>query len=59
MGEVIASDTIGRSAPRCRTAYDSALSGIAVHAGFAAVNGNFWITPGEANLGPDSGGMII
>jgi Flp pilus assembly protein TadD len=39
--------------------YDSALSGIAVHADFAAVNINFWITPDEANLDPDSGGLIV
>jgi hypothetical protein len=29
------------------------------HADFAAVNVNFWITPDEANLKPDKGGMII
>jgi len=39
--------------------YDSRLSGIAVHADFAAVNINFWITPDEANLDPDSGGLIV
>jgi tetratricopeptide (TPR) repeat protein len=39
--------------------YDSALSGIGVHADFAAVNVNFWITPDDANLDPDSGGMIV
>ncbi|WP_423383726.1 tetratricopeptide repeat protein [Burkholderia sp. LMG 32019] len=29
------------------------------HADFAAVNVNFWITPNEANLDPDSGGLIV
>lgn len=29
------------------------------HADFAAINVNFWITPDEANLKPDAGGMII
>jgi len=39
--------------------YDSSLSGIAVHADFAAVNVNFWITPDEANLDPEGGGLIV
>jgi Tfp pilus assembly protein PilF len=39
--------------------YDSRLRGINVHADFAAVNINFWITPQEANLDPQSGGLII
>jgi Flp pilus assembly protein TadD len=39
--------------------YDSRLNGIAVHADFAAVNVNFWITPDEANLDPESGGLIV
>lgn len=30
-----------------------------VHADFAAVNVNFWITPNDANLDPESGGMVI
>jgi hypothetical protein len=30
--------------------YDSSLKGINIHADFAAVNINFWITPNEANL---------
>ncbi len=30
-----------------------------IHADFAAVNVNFWITPDDANLDPDSGGMVI
>jgi len=29
------------------------------HADFAAVNVNFWITPTEANMEPESGGMLI
>jgi hypothetical protein len=29
------------------------------HADFAAVNVNFWITPTEANLDPDSGGLVV
>ena len=39
--------------------YDSRLSGIPIHADFAAVNVNFWITPDEANLDPKSGGLIF
>jgi hypothetical protein len=39
--------------------YDSTLSGINVHADFAAVNVNFWITPDDANLDPQSGGLVI
>ena len=39
--------------------YDNRLGGIAVHADFAAVNINFWITPDDANLDPDSGGLIV
>src|SRR5712672_1925024 len=39
--------------------YDSRLTGINIHADFAAVNVNFWITPDEANLDPDSGGLVI
>ena len=37
----------------------SSLKGINVHADFAAVNVNFWITPKEANLNPNSGGLIV
>ncbi len=33
--------------------------GINVHADFARLNLNFWITPDEANLDPKSGGMIV
>jgi len=39
--------------------YDSKLAGINVHADEAAVNVNFWLTPDEANLDPDSGGIVI
>jgi tetratricopeptide (TPR) repeat protein len=39
--------------------YDSQLSGIPVHSDLAAVNVNFWITPDEANLDPDSGGLVV
>ena len=38
---------------------DSSLSGIHVHADPAAVNVNFWITPNEANLNPNTGGIIV
>lgn len=30
-----------------------------IHADFAAINVNFWLTPDDANLDPDSGGMVI
>ncbi|MES2019407.1 MAG: hypothetical protein V4484_23195 [Pseudomonadota bacterium] len=33
--------------------------GCSTHADFAAVNVNFWITPDDANLDPDSGGMVV
>jgi tetratricopeptide (TPR) repeat protein len=39
--------------------YDSGLAGIDMHADFAAVNVNFWITPDEANLDPASGGLVL
>jgi len=39
--------------------YDSQLSGINIHADFAAINVNFWVTPDSANLNPDSGGLIV
>ena len=35
------------------------MSGIPIHADFAAVNVNFWVTPDEANLDEDSGGLIV
>jgi tetratricopeptide (TPR) repeat protein len=39
--------------------YDSRLDGVAIHADDAAVNVNFWITPDEANLDPESGGLVV
>lgn len=39
--------------------YDSQLRGIQLHGDVAAVNLNFWITPDEANLDADSGGLRI
>jgi hypothetical protein len=39
--------------------YDSTLEGIETHGDDAAVNVNFWITPDDANLDPESGGMIV
>jgi tetratricopeptide (TPR) repeat protein len=39
--------------------YESTLSGIDVHADFAAVNVNFWITPDGANNDPQSGGLVL
>jgi tetratricopeptide (TPR) repeat protein len=39
--------------------YDQALQGTQIHADFAAVNVNFWITPDEANLDSESGGLIV
>lgn len=39
--------------------YDQRMTGINLHADFAAVNVNFWITPDEANLEKESGGMIV
>ena len=35
------------------------MSGIKVHADFAAININFWITPGSANRDPDHGGLVV
>jgi tetratricopeptide (TPR) repeat protein len=40
--------------------YDSELStGTNIHADYSAINLNLYITPDEANLDPDSGGMLI
>ena len=39
--------------------YDSRLTGIEVHADFAAINVNFWITPDTANLNSASGGLVV
>ena len=39
--------------------YDSELTGINLHADFAAVNVNFWITPDDALEDPDAGGLVV
>ena len=39
--------------------YDSRLSGIPMHADFAAVNVNFWVTPDAASLDPNGGGLVV
>lgn len=39
--------------------YDSSLEGIEVHADLAAINVNFWVTPDEANLAPEAGGLVV
>ena len=39
--------------------YDSSIRGIPTHADAAAVNVNFWITPDEANLDAESGGLVV
>jgi tetratricopeptide (TPR) repeat protein len=39
--------------------YDSHHHGIEIHADQAAVNVNFWITPDQANLDPEHGGLIV
>ena len=39
--------------------YDSEQSGISAHADYAAVNVNFWLTPDEANLAPEGGGLVV
>jgi Flp pilus assembly protein TadD len=39
--------------------YDSTMQGVHIHADDAAVNINFWITPDEANLDPESGGLLV
>ena len=38
---------------------DGHLKGVNVHADFAAVNVNFWITPDDANLDPERGGLVL
>lgn len=38
---------------------DHARRGLNIHADAAAVNVNFWITPDEANLDPDCGGLVV
>jgi Tfp pilus assembly protein PilF len=39
--------------------YDSRLNGTKIHADFARVNVNFWLTPDDANMDPNSGGLIV
>ena len=39
--------------------YDDTLDGVHIHADDAVVNVNFWITPDDANLDPDSGGLLV
>lgn len=38
---------------------DNARRGLNIHADAAAVNVNFWITPDEANLDPEKGGLVV
>jgi tetratricopeptide (TPR) repeat protein len=38
---------------------DSRQRGVNIHADFAAVNVNFWITPDEANLDAAHGGLVV
>ena len=37
----------------------AAFKGISVHADFAAINVNFWITPKSANLNKSTGGLVV
>jgi len=39
--------------------YDQRMSGITAHADPAAINLNFWITPDDANLDKEHGGLIV
>lgn len=39
--------------------YDDQREGIAVHADQAVVNVNFWVTPDEANLDQEHGGLVV
>ncbi|HEY7128289.1 MAG TPA: tetratricopeptide repeat protein [Nitrospira sp.] len=39
--------------------HDSARRGLNIHADAAAVNVNFWITEDEANLNPETGGLVV
>ena len=39
--------------------YEQTMVGINPHADFARINVNFWITPDEANLDPETGGLLI
>ena len=35
------------------------MKGIKIHADFAAINVNFWVTPDNANLNKNSGGLLV
>lgn len=39
--------------------YDRAMTGIGLHADEAAVNVNFWVTPDDANLDRERGGLVV
>jgi hypothetical protein len=39
--------------------YDQGMKGINLHADFARINANFWITPDEACLDKTKGGLLI
>jgi len=39
--------------------YDSTMEGVHIHADDAVVNVNFWITPDDANLDPERGGLVV
>jgi tetratricopeptide (TPR) repeat protein len=39
--------------------YDSSYTGMGLHVDVAAVNVNFWVTPDEANLDPETGGLVV
>jgi Flp pilus assembly protein TadD len=39
--------------------YEQGKRGTKIHADFAAVNVNFWITPDAANEDPDTGGLLV
>ncbi len=39
--------------------YDQQMTGTNIHADAAAVNVNFWLTPDDANLDAESGGLVV
>jgi len=39
--------------------YDQRMQGINMHADFAEINANFWVTPDEACEDPTTGGMVV
>jgi tetratricopeptide (TPR) repeat protein len=39
--------------------HDSQCQGIGLHADMASVNVNFWLTPDNANLDPEHGGLLV